>query len=86
MTQDFCFHFILCSGQFYLAQKTPVSCTADSSTQIEKPATKILPYDNVLWNLCFSTKSRPSCVKQNYFSSNNITYSTKNVISICLPV
>lgn len=61
MTQDFCFHSVLCSGQFYLAHKTPVFYTADSSAQIEKPATKILPYDqagNVLWNLRFSTKKQ----------------------------
>lgn len=45
MTQEFCFHSVICSGQFYLALKTPVFCTADSSAQIEKPATKTLPYD-----------------------------------------
>lgn len=89
MTEDFCFHFVLGSGQFCLARKTPVFCTADFSRQIEKPATKTLPYDqagNVLWNLCFSTKNRSAGVKQNYLSSNNINHKTKNVISICLLV
>lgn len=38
MTQDSSFHFVLCSGQLYLAHKIPVFYTADSSTQIEKPA------------------------------------------------